>query len=179
MTDTPPDDAVRWLRPDELRAWMKLVAVIELLPAALDSQLQRDSELTHFDYMVLAMLSDAAGRRMRMTALAAATNSSLPRLSHVATRLERRGLIVRSQCSSDRRATEVQLSDEGFDLLVAAAPGHVAAAREYVIDALSAEQVAQLDAIARAMLQRLDPDCRLAALSNPQGAATEASGASR
>lgn len=179
MTDPRPDDAVRWLRPDQLRSWMKLVAVIELLPAALDSQLQRDSDVTHFDYMVLSMLSDTPSRRMRMTALAAATNSSLPRLSHVASRLERRGLISRSQCSSDRRATEVELTDAGWDLLVAAAPGHVAAAREYVIDALSDEQIAQLDDIARAMLQRLDPEGRLAALSNPQGAATDASGASR
>jgi DNA-binding MarR family transcriptional regulator len=168
MTETTTDADPRWLTRDQLRAWLKLVAVMELLPAALDSQLQRDSDLTHFDYMVVAMLSEAPGRTLRMSVLASATNASLPRLSHVVTRLERRGLLSRCPSTDDRRATDVRLTDAGWDAIVAAAPGHVAAARRYVIDALDDEQVAQLDAIARSLLQRLDPDGRLAALTDPQ-----------
>lgn len=160
MADVP------WLNERQLRAWMKLVAVVELLPGVLDSQLQRDAELTHFEYMVLAMLSEAPDKTLRMTGLSAATNSTLPRLSHVVKRLEARGFVERKPCPGDRRATNATLTEAGWDKVVETAPGHVATAREYVIDALTDEQVEQLDAIARELLARLDPDGRLQALNN-------------
>lgn len=163
MTDETP-----WLTRDQLRAWMKLVAVMELLPAALDQQLQRDADLTHFDYMVVAMLSETESCTLRMSALAAATNASLPRLSHVVSRLEKRGLVSRCPSVDDRRATDVRLTDEGFAAIVAAAPDHVRTARRFVIDALSDEQVRQLDGITRALLGRLDPEGRFAALTYPR-----------
>src|SRR6476469_2222899 len=94
-----------WLTAPQLRAWMRFVAVLELLPGVLDSQLQRDSELTHFEYFVLAMLSEAPDRTLRMTALSDYTNATLPRLSHVVARLERRGFVQRTACAEDRRAT--------------------------------------------------------------------------
>ncbi|WP_367882186.1 hypothetical protein [Rathayibacter oskolensis] len=62
MTDAP-----RWLTPDQLDAWMRFIAVVELLPGALDTQLQRDAGLTHFEYMTLAMLSEAPEHALRMT----------------------------------------------------------------------------------------------------------------
>ncbi len=164
MTDETP-----WLTRDQLRAWMKLVAVMELLPAALDQQLQRDADLTHFDYMVVAMLSETESRTLRMSALAAATNASLPRLSHVVSRLEKRGLVSRCPSADDRRATDVRLTAAGYDTIVQAAPEHVRTARRYVIDALADEQVAQLDGITRALLGRLDPEGRFAALTYPRG----------
>lgn len=163
MTDETP-----WLTRDQLRAWMKLVAVMELLPAALDQQLQRDADLTHFDYMVVAMLSETESRTLRMSALAAATNASLPRLSHVVSRLEKRGLVARCPSPDDRRATDVRLTDDGFAAIVEAAPGHVRTARRFVIDALTDEQVGQLDGITRALLGRLDPDGHFAALTYPR-----------
>jgi len=163
MTDETP-----WLTRDQLRAWMKLVAVMELLPAALDQQLQRDADLTHFDYMVIAMLSETESRTLRMSALAAATNASLPRLSHVVSRLEKRGLVTRCPSTDDRRATDVRLTDAGYATIVDAAPDHVRTARRMVIDALSEEQVGQLDGIAAALLARLDPERRFAALTYPR-----------
>ena len=79
---------VRWLDDDERAAWVRLAAVLELLPGVLDSQLRRDAQLTHFEYFVLAMLSEAPDRTLRMTHLAGQTNATLPRLSHVVKRLE-------------------------------------------------------------------------------------------
>ena len=79
--------ADRWLTAEEMRAWLRLVAVTELLPSALDTQLRRDAGLTHFDYFVLSRLSEAPERTLRMTALAQGTNATLPRLSHVVRRL--------------------------------------------------------------------------------------------
>jgi DNA-binding MarR family transcriptional regulator len=151
----------RWLDDDELAAWIRLVGVVELLPGVLDSQLRRDAGLSHFEYYVLAMLSESPQRTLRMTALAARTNATLPRLSHVVRRLEDRGLVERSACPQDARATNASLTDEGWRTLRATAPGHVATVREHVIDALTPEQVEQLGEIAEAILDRLDPDGRL------------------
>ena len=71
----------KWLTKDELAAWVRLVAVVELLPGVLDSQLRREAGVTSFEYYVLAMLSESPERTLRMTALAAQTNATLPRLS--------------------------------------------------------------------------------------------------
>lgn len=156
-------DGTSWLTRPQLASWLRLVAVVELLPDALDRQLRRDSELMHFEYFVLAILSEAPERTLRMTDIAQQTNATLPRLSHVARRLEARGLIERFPCPEDRRATNARLTDDGWRALEAAAPGHVAAVREYVIDALTPEQISQLTAIADAVLARLSPTQRLEA----------------
>lgn len=153
---------VRWLDDRERVAWVRFAAVMELLPGVLDSQLRRDAELTHFDYFVLAMLSEAPERTRRMTQLAAQTNATLPRLSHVVRRLEERGLIERFPCPQDARATNARLTDAGWDKVRATAPGHVATVREMVIDALTDEQVDQLADIGDAILARLDPERRVA-----------------
>ena len=154
----------RWLTDDERGAWTRLVAILELLPAALDAQLRRDAGLTHFEYFVLAMLSEADDRTLRMTTLAQRTNATLPRLSHVVRRLEERELVRRFPCPEDRRATNARLTTKGRNAVVSAAPGHVAAVRELVVDVLSAQQVAQLREIGDALLPRLDPQGRMTAL---------------
>lgn len=154
-------DDIPWLSPDERRAWLGLVALAELLPARLDQQLQRDAGLTHFEYQVLAMLSEAPGRTLRMTALARRTNATLPRLSHVVKRLEQRGLVERAGCPEDRRATNAHLTDAGWDVVVDAAPGHVRTARALTVDALTPEQVAQVAQLTAAVLARLDPEGRM------------------
>jgi DNA-binding MarR family transcriptional regulator len=102
---------------------------------------------------------------MRMTALAARTNATLPRLSHVARRLEERGLIRRFPCPTDRRATNATVTEAGMDLIAQAAPGHVDTVRTNVLDVLTPEQLGQLYTIAGAVLSRLDPDERLTATS--------------
>lgn len=152
----------RWLDDEELDAWARFIAVVELLPGVLDSQLRRDCDLSHFEYLVLAMLSEADGRVLRMTALAARTNATLARLSHVVSRLEARGLIERSTCPRDGRATNARLTDAGWDAVVGAAPGHVETVRGAVLDALTRRQVRQLGEISGAILARLDPEGRMA-----------------
>lgn len=147
----------RWLDEQQIAAWVRFIAVVERLPGALDGQLRRDSALTHFEYHVLAQLSESPGRALRMSALASRTNATLPRLSHVVSRMEARGLLERIPCAEDRRASDVRLSDDGVAVIVAAAPGHVATVRRYVIDALSPEQIAQLSEISTVILTRLHP----------------------
>lgn len=154
----------QWLTDDERAAWVRLVAIVELLPGALDAQLRKESGLTHFEYFTLAMLSEAPERTLRMSELARRANATLPRLSHVATRLEAKGLLERAPCAEDRRATNARLTDAGWQVVVAAAPGHVTAVRRLVLDSLSSAQVAQLHAIGDALLASLDPGGRLVGL---------------
>ena len=115
----------RWLDEDELQAWLKLAGVMLKLAPTLDSQLQRDSDLTHFDYLCLAMLSESDDRTLRMSELATRANASLSRLSHVVSKLERRGWVERLPSPDSRRVTLARLTEDGWSVLVAAAPGHV------------------------------------------------------
>jgi DNA-binding MarR family transcriptional regulator len=151
----------RWLGQDELATWMSLAALMFKLPGVLDYQLQRDSGLTHFEYLVLAGLSESPGHSRRMSDLAGFANGSLSRLSHVVKRLEQRGFVERRPAEDDGRITVATMTDAGYEFLVAAAPGHVATVREYVVDVLSPEQLAQLKDIADTILAKVDPgkDC--------------------
>jgi len=131
-TLTVMDDGQRWLDYDEQRAWRGFLAMATLLPGALDQQLQRDAEMGHSSYIVLAMLSEAPDRSLRMSDLAARANSSPSRLSHTVTRLEQRGWVRRERSAEDGRGSIARLTDDGWDVVVATAPGHVAAVRRYV-----------------------------------------------
>lgn len=158
----PSDAGVRWLDADELDAWLALATLMTRLPALLDAQLQRDADLTFYDYMVLAALSGTPERTLQMSELAAMTSSSLSRLSHAATRLEQQGYITRSRCTGGvGRATNTTLTKAGIAKIEAAAPGHVRAVRELLFDALTARDVAALTAIGRRVRPRLDPQERI------------------
>ncbi|EME65734.1 MULTISPECIES: MarR family winged helix-turn-helix transcriptional regulator [Rhodococcus] len=148
-------DDTEWLTASQQRAWRKLVALITRLPAALDTQLQRDSALTHFDYSVLAELSEAPGRQLRLSELAQLSNASLSRLSHVVTKLEHAGW-VRRQSVPGTRGSFAVLTDAGMTKLVEAAPGHVATVQALVFQGLDDEQVTALTELGTALLGQLD-----------------------
>lgn len=148
------------MNDQESAAWLGLTAVFQLLPVALDRQLQRDSGLTHFEFVVLSRLQLSSEPAMRMTALAEATVSTLPRLSHVCGRLEKRGLVERSPCPEDRRATNIRLTTDGRRELIRSIPGHIAMARHLVIDALTPEQLDALADITTTITARLTEDPR-------------------
>ena len=158
----------KWLDENERAAWVRLVAVMELLPGVLDSHLRRDADLMHFEYFVLAMLSEAPEHTLRMTTLAQHTNATLPRLSHVIRRLEDRGLVERFPCPEDRRATNARLSPAGWDAVVAAAPGHVETVRHFVLDPLTPTQLKALHDVTDALLTRLDPEGRMTGFYAPE-----------
>lgn len=159
--ETPP-----WLSADQQEAWLKLAAITILLPAALDTQLQQNSGLTHFDYLVLAMLSDAPERTLRMSDLAARSNSSLSRLSHVVSKLERADWVRREPSPEDGRATNAIMTDAGWEKIVASAPDHVRTVRSLVFDALTEEEIAALARIGGKLIERLDPNLKFTAGRN-------------
>ena len=153
----------KWLTPAQLEAWQALTLMLARLPTALEAQLQRDSQLSYIEYYALAALSERPDRTMRMSELAVLTNAELSRLSHLITRLQKRGYVRREPDPDDGRYTNAVLTDAGYDLVVAAAPGHVAAVRELVIDPLDDTAVAALQNSAERINARIDD---LAAASN-------------
>jgi DNA-binding MarR family transcriptional regulator len=137
-------EETRWLSEAERAAWLELVRVLVTLPAALDAQLRRDSNLNQYEYRVLGVLAEQPTRTFGMKSLAVVTNGSLSRLSHVVKRLEAAGYVRRQPKPGDGRLTDAILTDKGFEKVSAAAHGHVAAVRSHVFDRLTSSQVAQL-----------------------------------
>ena len=148
----------KWLSDEEQESWRAFVAMTGLLWENLDRQLQSEAGMPQSYYLILAMLSEAPDRRLRMSDLAFVVNSSQSRLSHAAARLEENGWIERIPAATDGRGSIAVLTDAGQEVLVATAPGHVAAVRRAIFDVLSTEQVAQLGEISRTVLRQLDPD---------------------
>ncbi|MEV6693440.1 MarR family transcriptional regulator [Micromonospora sp. NPDC051196] len=148
-------DEPRWLTDHERDAWLALAKLMFNLPSALDAQLLRDNHLTLFDYFVLSGLSMAPGRTMRLSDVANQISCSLSRLSNVVKRLEQRGLLRRAPDPDNPRYTAATLTDAGWDLVVTAAPGHVAAVRHYVIDGLTPSQIEALREVACHVTQQI------------------------
>ena len=148
----------RWLDADESQAWRAVARALVRLPAALDAQLRRDAGISHFEYQVLALLSEAPGRTLRMSALAMWAGGSLPRLSQVVARLEQRGWVRRPPDPADGRYTLATLTGQGEAKLTQAAPGHVQEVCRLVFDPLTKTQARQLREISRRITRAIDPD---------------------
>lgn len=132
---------------DELSTWSAFATLLEWLPAALDRQLQQDSEMTHFEFGILFALHRAEERTLRMSALAEYANSTLSRLSRAVGRLEQRGWVRRSPDPRDGRITTATLTANGLGVILSATPGHVALVRKTVFDSLTKKQTTQLERI--------------------------------
>jgi DNA-binding MarR family transcriptional regulator len=144
-----------WLDDAEARAWRGYMRMRTLLHAQIVRDLAREAGLSGPDYDVLSNVSEAEGRRVRLGDLAARMAWSKSRLSHHITRMERRGLVTREDCSSDGRGAFVVLTDAGLRAIQAAAPGHVASVRRHFIDLLSTEQLDALAEISQTVVRRL------------------------
>ena len=155
----PPPAEPQWLSPDEDETWRALHLVISTLPGALGDQLRLAVDLSFLEYYVMAVLSEQAGRAMRMSQLAVLASSELSRLSHLTIRLEKRGLVRREPDPEDGRFTRAILTAEGLALVVKAAPGHVEQVRRLVFDVLDeAEQHALKRALTK-ILPKLIGNC--------------------
>ncbi|WP_134740902.1 MarR family transcriptional regulator [Nocardioides sp. 503] len=155
MATTPSDSG---FTPEDLETWSAVATVLEWLPSALDAQLQRDSDLTHFEYGILYALDSAPDRALRMSVLAGYANSSLSRLSRAAARLETRGWVRRSPDPTDGRYTIATLTASGRRRARQATPGHVETVHRLVLDVLTQPQRRQLREISRRITQAIRSD---------------------
>jgi DNA-binding MarR family transcriptional regulator len=149
----------RWLSQDEQRAWRAYLESTRVLFDALDRQLQQDAGIPQTYYEILVQLSEAPERALRMSRLADLARSSRSRLSHAVDRLVERGWVERVDCPTDKRGQVARLTDAGFAALVAAAPGHVTAVRQYMVDRLTPEQIEILEQIGTAIIDAQDKSC--------------------
>lgn len=150
-TQTEP----RWLDDDEQAAWRAFLTAGKLLFDQLDQELQDGAGMPHSYYEVLVVLSETPDRMLRMTELADRLLWSRSRLSHAVNRLEEKGWVTRQACPTDQRGAYAVLTDEGFDVLRDAAPGHVEGVRTHLFDQLTPDQVRQLHAISDAVVAHL------------------------
>ena len=151
-------DEPRWLNDEERQAWLTLASLLVQLGPTLDAQLRRDAGITHFEYNVMTVLSEAADRTRRMSEIAALADGSLSRLSQVVARLEKKGWVRRCPDPTDGRYTLATLTDSGWEKVVETAPGHVAEVRRVVFDPLTKAQVQQLTTIGQRILRVVVPD---------------------
>jgi len=153
------------LQHREWSAWLQLVTTFTLLPAALDTQLQRDAGMSHFEFEVMVALSRQPDRRLQLKDLAVLANGSLSRLSHVVSRLEARAWVRRTS-GTRGRATYAQLTDKGYRKLMEAGPIHLTEVRRLVFDVLTPEEVKALRQVTgRINAGLLGPAVRFGALA--------------
>ena len=147
----------RWLTEDEQGVWRAYLSMTQAIRKATMRQLAQDSDLPHTYYEILVHLSEAPGRTLRMSELAAATEGTQSQLSHAVNRLEERGWVERRKCETDGRGLNAILTDAGFATLAEAAPGHVECVRTVLFDALTPEQQQQLRSVADAVVAHNTP----------------------
>ena len=159
-----------WLDDREQQVWRGWLQASHQLEAHLARRMQADGDISMSDFAVLVPLSEAPHQRLRAFALGRALQWEKSRLSHHLTRMERRGLVTREDCGTDRRGAFVVLTDGGRAALETAAPPHVEAVRAAVFDRLTPEQVDRLGEVCEQLLAGLDPDAGCAAAAAECGA---------
>lgn len=149
-----PDDSP-WLSADAQQLWRRWLRLNAELPVVLHRELQADAGLSLSDFEVLVKLTDAPEGRVRVTDLARELNWERSRVSHHVTRMERRGLVERSECRSDGRGAWVVLTDQGRAAIERAAPGHAATVRRLIFDTLTAQELKVMSGVIDKVLSRL------------------------
>jgi DNA-binding MarR family transcriptional regulator len=124
------------LTSDEEAAWRALGRLVIVLPRLIDAEMLRREGLTHSEYLVLVVLSEAPDRSQRMSELTAQVPITPSGLTRLMERLERQGMVTRRKASGDGRGQVGTLTDAGFERLRAAWPGHLADVRRIVLDNL-------------------------------------------
>ena len=142
--DSPTAPPVRWLTADEQVFWRAYRTATAMLSDVIAHELENDSGFSIDEYEVLVRLSESPGRTMRMSEIATGLAHSRSRLTHTVRRMEEQGLVERRQCPSDARGVDCVMTEQGWQRLVAAAPGHVRSVRAHLVDVLTPEQFAAL-----------------------------------
>lgn len=150
MADESP-----WLSADAQHLWRRWLRLNAELPAVLHRELQADAGLSLSDFEVLVKLTDVPEGRVRVTDLARELNWERSRVSHHVTRMERRGLVERSECRDDGRGAWVVLTEQGRCAIERAAPGHAATVRRLIFDNLTPRELKVMTGVIDKVLSRL------------------------
>lgn len=149
-------NSVPWLSEHENAAWRSFLALSRSMERAIDRQLQRDSELSSSEYHVLVPLSESKDGSMASRELLRHLDWERSRLSHMLSRMEKRGMVCRKPSPHDARGLIVEITDHGRQAINAAAPAHLAMVREAFVDHLSADDMHVMVAMADDVIPRLE-----------------------
>jgi DNA-binding MarR family transcriptional regulator len=145
----------RWLGEDEQAMWRAFFDMRRHLDRTLENQLA-EFQLSHADYTVLVVLSEADSLGMRVRDLGNRISWESSRLAHHLRRMEQRGLVTRGEHASDRRGTMVLITNAGMSAIRDAAPGHVEAVRRYFVDLLSPTEIEMLTSVCLRVSRAVD-----------------------
>jgi DNA-binding MarR family transcriptional regulator len=153
---TAPSRAPAEARPEPLdgaeeavmRAFGRLMVV---LPRVLDADLERSQRMSLSEYTALRILSEAPGRRMRMSELALACTMSLSGMTRLVAKQESLGHLQRQPCSDDARGLNAVLTESGLARLREAWPTHLASVRRHIFDHLADIELGKLAVALSAM----------------------------
>ena len=146
------------LDESQLETWRQLQLMHFQLTAKLNRKLVEQTGLSYQDYVVLALLRDRPGGRMRVFELGHDLGWEKSRVSHHVDRMVRRGLVTRQRCETDQRGAFVVATSKGRTAIEAAAPVHVDNVRRHFVDLVTAAELRTLNAVARRVLDRLADD---------------------
>ena len=147
---------VRWLDAGQQRAWRAWLDAHARLSARLNRELQAGSGLSLSDYDVLVHLTDVPEGRLRSFELGDGLQWEKSRVSRQVARMAERGLVAKEASPEDGRGAYVTLTRAGRRAIEQAAPAHVELVRRLMFDDLTSDQVRTLEAIAAAVVRRLD-----------------------
>ncbi|MDO4918187.1 MarR family winged helix-turn-helix transcriptional regulator [Kocuria sp.] len=156
MDGSPDPRPVPWLSPEDEEVWRSFVALSHGMDHAVDRQLQRDSELSRSEYEILVPLSESGTGELTSRELLRVLGWERSRLSHMLSRMERRGMIRRAPVPRDARGLLVAITEHGRETTGRAAPGHLFTVREAFVDRLDEGEKAALLSIARKVLPHLE-----------------------
>lgn len=131
----------------EQATWAAFYAMSRRLDRALDVQLQRDYGLSASEYEVLLAINLSPERQLRVTAIALAIGWEKSRVSHLVTRMEKRGLVTKTECPSDARGSWIGLTTSGRRSVLGAIRGHTEAVRRYFFDMLTPADAAAIESL--------------------------------
>lgn len=143
---------------DRLEAWRLFLEAHARVLKVLEAELQDAHDLPLTWYDVLLQLAEAPEGRRRMQDLAGAVLLSKSGLTRLVARMEEAGLVIRTDCPSDRRGTFAVLTDGGWRRLRTAAPTHLAGIRRHFTDQLTDTEVGALRSGLGRVLQADPPD---------------------
>ena len=150
--DFPPTER---LQDDRITLWGLFLEVHDVLIRRIGRELQDEVGIPGPWMEVLLRIGRTPGQAVRMTQLAEMVLFTSGGFTKLADRMVAAGLIRREPCPGDRRSHLATLTPEGHRVLDCALAVHLPSLQRHLIDNLDTEQREQLEAILRALRDRL------------------------
>jgi DNA-binding MarR family transcriptional regulator len=135
------------LTESERKIWRSALLLADLLRFRVASEIKPVTSLTSAEHSVLLHLFEAPGQQLGQQALADEMFWSKSRMSHQLTRMQGRGLVVRTSNRASN-GVRISLAAAGKEIIEASADAHAKAIRRYLLDAGTDEELAVLVTLA-------------------------------